>query len=397
MAAIRLTLAQARRSWLTRQRLVAAPSDRPRTLAETVADIGWIPMPSGATPYLSLFARGALATRAELDELVCKRAELSVVPGPRGSSWLVPTSDAPLARAFAVADHASREARVASSTTLTSRDLQGARDALRAALSTPATADEIKARIPEAFLRSLGDAGRKNGVPTLAALVLRSMWVTGEVMRIPAEGRVDRGVVQWGIDPRPRTVPTAADAVDAIAARWLAAHAPISPRAFATAFGIAAGRANAALKPLRAVEVEIEGLEGAYVAPADFAPLDPALPLSPQLLPLRDPLTDAQLTGLATPAVARLALARTPGAAPAVLVDGEVVGTWQFDEVARLVTWRSLGPEVPPTVAAEVDAVAYRLATFIANELGTAALHTPPTPRSRLVAGLNGDELSIEI
>lgn len=380
MARIRLTLAQARQSWLLRQRFVGDLA-RKRSLAETVGDVGWIPATSAVTPYLALFARRVLTTRAELDEAMDRRHEVVVVPGPRGSSWLVPVADAPLARAFAVADHASREARIAAAAGLTARDLEGARAALRAVLTQPLTAAEIRERLPAQHLRSLGESGRKCGMTTVAALVLRNMWVTGEVMRIVERGGIDGSPVRWVMDPRPRTVPTAADAVVVIASRWLAAYAPVSAKAFAMAFGIAAGRANSALKAARPIEVEIEGLEGVFLAPQDFTVPAPS-PLPPRLLPLRDPLPDVHLMDLAPPAVARGLLTRNHGVGPSVLVDGELVASWQYDEVTKGIAWRSLGPEIAPEVAKAIDEEAQRTAAFIAKELTVAPLHGPP-PRSK--------------
>jgi hypothetical protein len=343
-----------------------------------------------ATPYLALFARDAIAHRRDLDD---RRAEVAVVPGPRGSTWLVPLADAPLVRAFAVADHASREARIAASTTLTSRDLEGTREALRNAMSAPATLDEIRARIPDPMLRSLGDTGRKAGLPTLASMVLRNMWVTGEVMRVQGDGPLDVAVTRWAIDPRPRTVPSAADAVMVVAPRWLAAHAPVSAKAFAAAFQIAAGRANGALKAIKPTEIEIEGLDGMYLAPPGFVPGETsAAPV--RLLPVRDPLTDVHLAGVATPDGARLALTRAPGVGPVVLVGGEAVASWQYDPITRSIGHRSFGAALPEPVTLAVNIEATRVAAFVHSELGSAPLHAPaPASRPRPAAAA---ELSIE-
>jgi hypothetical protein len=393
VATIRLTPTQARLAWLSRQRLLEPARGRP--LNELVSEIGWIPMPSPASPYLALFARGAIETRAELDEPTLRRGEFSMVPGPRGSTWFVPTPEAPLARAFAVADHASREARVASATALSSKELQTTRDSLRAALAKPCTVSEIRAQIPAVCLRSLGDAGKKNGVPTLAALVLRNMWVTGEVMRVKSEGKLDGHEVRWSIDPRPRTVPTAADAVVAIAARWLSAHAPVTAKAFASAFGIAAGRANAALKSIKPVEIEVEGIEGAFLGPPDFAvhASQPEIPV--HLLPLRDPLLDVQFEPFMTEAVQRVLPARGPG--PTVMVDGLVVGSWSYDEATQTAGWRLLTPDAPDAaVTAQIDQCAVRVAAFIHRELGIAPLHGPAPARTPRGASAGG-ELAIEM
>ena len=191
-SAITLTLRQARLAWLARQSLLPTPSAASPTPAAVTASIGWIPVVSGASPYLSLLARGALARRADLDAAVFTHSELALVPGPRGLLWLVPTADAPLARAFAMADHTSREARVASACGLTARDLEATRDALRAALDSPRTPPQLRAMLSPDALRSLGTPGRRAGLATLAGLVLRALWIQGEVTRAPLDARLDR-------------------------------------------------------------------------------------------------------------------------------------------------------------------------------------------------------------
>jgi hypothetical protein len=106
-------------------------------------------------------------------------------------------------------------------------------------------------------------------------------------------------------------------------------------------------------------------------------------PPSPRLLPLRDPLPDVQLAGLASPAVARQALSRGHGVGPTVLAGGEIVGAWHYDETTRRIAWRALGAALPPELAEAVDAEAHGTAQFIAAELVSAPLHTPPSTRVR--------------
>lgn len=378
---IRLTLRQARLAWLARQALLPSARDANPSPASVTASIGWIPVVSGASPYLALFARGALTRRADLDAVVFAQHELALVPGPRGLRWLVPTADAPLARAFAMADHTSREARVASACGLTARDLESTRDALRSALESPRTPTQLRAMLSPDALRSLGTPGRRSGLATLAGLALRALWIQGEVTRAPLDARLDRERFRYVLAPHPRVVPSAAEAVDAIAPRWLAAHAPASARDFALAFDIAASRAAAALKPLRPVEVSVEGLDDALLAPADFTAPD-ALEAEPavSLLPVHDALVDARpnLAGLAAPEVARALELRGHGYGPIALVDGEAVGAWSWD--GARVTVRPL-VALPDGVRERLDAEGARVAALLVSEGIEAALHDAKPPR----------------
>ncbi len=388
---ISLTLAQARRAWTERQSLTTASRARHLPLASLVASIAWIPITSSASPYLSLFARGAIARRSDLDEAIFTRGELTVAPGPRGLSWIVPTADAPIARAFAMADHTSRESRVSSTCGLTARDLQAARDALRKALEQPRTPAALQASLPASVLRNLGTPGRRAGVATLAGLALRALWAQGEVTRTLLDARLDRERYQYSLTQLPKVVPSAAEAVAAVALRWLTAHAPASTRAFADAFDLATGRALAALKPLRPVTVRVETLADPLFAPADFAPPTEAdnMPRA-ALLPAGDPYLDARpdLDAICAPEVARGPERKRLSASSLALVDGEVVGLWTLDRgrisIAPLV---ALSPQASASLEEQLVAVT----AFIADELAE------PTPRPARDAHLVAGEFTVEL
>ncbi|MFO0626977.1 MAG: crosslink repair DNA glycosylase YcaQ family protein [Polyangiales bacterium] len=373
-----VTIDRVRRERLTRQGLRRGAPRRP--LAEALAGLVGVPMPVGASAALALFARGLITRREDLDAAWLQRGELAAVPGPRGMLWLCAAADAPLLRSFAVADHAAREARVASACALTARDLLGARDALREALASPRRAEELRAALPPSMTRSLGTPGQRAGAVTLAGLVLRGMWCVGEVSRAPASGRLDGETFVDSIEPHPRVTPNAAESVDLVAARWFAAHGPASAKEFAAAFGIAAGRASAALKPLglQALRVDEETLLSPSVdEPAPWAPDEVVL------LGLRDPLTDANpsLGRWAEPTVARAAQMRHLGPGPVVIVRGEVVGGWALDAASRVVL-RVRGALDPAAQGALVEAGA-ATERFLASALGPSpSLHGTVVPRA---------------
>ncbi len=369
---ISLNVRQARLGWTARQSLTTSSREKPLPLAALAASLGWIAVTSSVAPYLALLARGAIMRRAELDEAVFTRGELTVAPGPRGLSWLVPAGDAPLARAFAMADHTSRESRVSSTCALTSRDLLGARDALRRALEQPRTPAALMAALPSDVTRSLGATAKRSGVATLAGLALRALWVQGEVTRTHVEGRLDRERFQYSITQLPKVVPSGAEAVELVAARWFAAHAPASAKAFAEAFSLATGRAVAALKPLHLVDVRVDGITDALLAPSDFtAPEETSAPPIAALLPSGDPYLEARqsLTGLLDAERAAGIDAKKLGAGPVAVFDGEVVGAWSLDRGQV-----SLSPfaDLSSTAREALETERAAVSAFIASEL------TPP-------------------
>jgi hypothetical protein len=381
-APLSLTLPQARLALTTRQGLGRID---PRPLAEVVGAIGWIPARSPSTAALALRARGAWPGRSAFDHAVTA-GTLNVVPGPRGLTWIVPAADAPLARAFALADHASREARIASTCGLTARDLHTTRDAIRRALDTPATTLELSARLAHSLLRPLGAAGRRVGFSTLAGVVLRSLWVQGEVTRIFTCSSAGSRQVVWAIDPHPSVLPSAAEAVEVMAPRWLAAHAPVSVREFALAFGIATGRALGALNPLQPRAIRVASIDTTLLGPKDFSLPEGDLATEPFFLPVGDPMIEARehLSLLCPQETAMEAERCHGGHVPFVVVAGEVVARWAY-ESAR-VTVHPLGGSsfVPPTESLTA------LETFLAHELdGLVPLHEARPPRSSPL--LDGD------
>jgi hypothetical protein len=382
MAVDRITLAQARASWSLRQWLVT-PAPPEVSLTELVSAIAWIPLPSLACAPLALRARGALHDRARLDESMCAQS-LVVSPGPRGTSWLVPAQEAPAARAFAVADLASREARVAAATTLTARDLDAVRTELRALLREPASCAELRAKLSPAALRPLGEVGRRNGLATVGTLVLKQLWALGEVRRVPPRHRADEPDSRWELDPGPRPTPSAADAVGIVAERWLRAFAPAPLKSFATALGIAAGRARIALEAIGAHAVRVDGISEECWVPRGFEPPS-ASALPARILPARDPLTDVHLEHLADGSVARAVTSRAHGVGPVALCDGVIVGGWHWDESARAVRLRMMAAGVTPAQVDALETEAARTGAFVARELASVPLHTLSAPRGATV------------
>ncbi len=389
MAVTRLTLEQARASWWLRQWLINAPPAK-TPLSDVVSAIGWIPLPSMVTAPLALFARGAIKERAPLDEAVCKSHSLVIAPGPKSTTWLVAAQEAPVCRAFAVADLASREARVAASVSLTAKDLDSTRDALRALLKDPHSAEELRAKLPATALRTLGEVGKRNGVSTLAALVLKQLWAGGEVWRVPPAARADDPTSRWQIDPHPRSTPSAADAVGFVAARWLGAFAPSPLKSFANAFGLASGRAKSALESIGAYEVSVDGIDETCWVPKDFAIAAEHVALPPRLLPARDPLTDVHLSLMATPIVARAVTTRAHGVGPTIVGDGDVLGAWAYDEGGRKAHLRWVSSGVSSELTRALEAEAARVASFAASELGALPLHTVVVPRSSAMSEMEG-------
>ncbi len=379
-----ISLAQARRAWRARQRLSHPPITLPSSeIPALLAVIGWIPVVAGDPGvYIALRARGALARRADLDAALRASTTLTIAPGPQGHAWLVPTADAPLARAFALADHASREARIAAACDLTEHELRAARDALRDALGTPVTPDDLRAKLSPAVQRPLGKVGKRAGCPTLATLALRALWIHGELLRVATDATANGLTYRYVLDPQPRAVPSPTAAIAAVVRPWFGAHAPATAKDFAVAYGLAGSRAHAAVQPLGLHTVTIDGLGDGYLT----LPEDPGINTDEvteqtvDLLPGHDPWLHAhpRLHGLCAPDVAAHAQTREHVPLASVLLDGTIVGVWTRHEGTGRISWRALVPDLSPEASQAIDAAVSSLDAFITQDFPLV-----PTPAQR--------------
>lgn len=208
-----------------------------------------------------------------------------------------------------------------------------------------ARAEELAARLHahlEGRRLTYGEAGRALGVHPNS---LRYAALTGTVL------------IEWdgARQPTVRTVPPPdVDPREArleLARRHLHAFGPVTPRAFADWAGIAVARARDTFEALAGQLTPVETPIGeawilASDEPAFLSPEGPSAPA--RLLPSGDPffLLQGADRDLLVPDATRRALLWTPRVWPgAVLIDGEIVGTWRRAEATLTIEpWIRLSP-----------------------------------------------------
>ncbi len=354
-----------RRAWLAAQGL-AAPAPRP--VEQVLAETGWARTLGGADGYLSLAARcPGLTVGAVAGALAEGRIE--VVPALRGCMYLVPAAHVPLARALARGLSERRGDREREKAGMDRAELDRVCAAVQDALAAgPATVHALKKRLPEGIVRSLGPAGKKLGLSSSLTPALRQMELDGRLARRVVDDRLDheRYLYVAGSPAPAAPDPGAAAAVVGLALRWLAPTTVGRLAAFTGLTKTACKKALAAM-PGAALDHQIEG-EPAF-APPD-APPAPArvgvvlLPGLDNLLAWQGPAAFVAPADLDR-SVHRWGMGRTETWATVkhvltrtILVDGEVVGAWEWDPAAgRVVTGlydRSLAPEDAQALAAAV-------------------------------------------
>ncbi|WP_042430823.1 DNA glycosylase AlkZ-like family protein [Streptacidiphilus anmyonensis] len=356
--------------------------------AEVLGRTGWARSVGGAAPYLGLFARAGLGREA-VDAAVAA-VEIHELPSARGCTYVLPAEDFALGLAAGAAAPAGELASARKHLGVTDAEIETLGEAVLAALggaAEPLDPAAIKDVVGDA-VRGLGEAGRKRGVSTTLPLSLGLLQASGEIRRVPVNGRLDQqryGYVRW-------TPPAVAfdDADVELARRFFAWAAPASLAHFRWFSGFTAARAKAALAPLGLLPVAGTDLllppELADAFTAFRRPDEPAYALLAGIDGLH--LLHRELPRLVDPADAERPVpdgkaGRVFGgdADPQchVVVDrGRIVGFWEFDPDAGELLHDLFVPED----AALREALA-RTEAFVRDELGDARGFSLDSPKSR--------------
>ncbi|MEZ0066235.1 hypothetical protein ABIA32_002245 [Streptacidiphilus sp. MAP12-20] len=356
--------------------------------ATVLARAGWARSVGGAAPYLGLFARAGLS-RQQVDDAVAA-LEIHELPSARGCTYVLPAED--FALGLTVGADAPAGELSAAQKHLRVREAEI--DALCAAVLGALDAADVPldpAKIKDAVggaVRNLGEAGKKRGVITTLPLALGLLQASGEIRRVPVNGRLDQqryGYVRWH-----ETQVTHGDPEVELARRYFAWAAPATLAHFRWFSGFTAAQAKAAVAPLGLVAVDGTNL----LLPPDLAdefaayrrPEEPQYALLAGIDGLH--LLHRALPRLIDPADAQRPV---PGAKEGrvfggdldpqchIVVDrGRIVGFWEFDPSVGEVVHQLFVP-----MDAALKDVLARTETFVRDELGDARGFSLDSPKSR--------------
>ena len=353
---------------------------------------GWCRSVGGVSPYLACFARARL-DRATVDAAVAALA-IHELPAVRGCTYVLPAADyalgLSLGDAFGDGDMAS-----ARKLGVTDTEVDTLCTAVLEALGKKTLAPDALRDATGTAWRSLGEAGKKKGVTTTLPLALGRLQASGEIRRVPLNGRLDTqryAYARWSPNPR-RTYTLDTDAQRAALAssyfRWIG---PATMKEFAWFSGFGVGGSTKAVAALGLTPIE-KGSDLLLPATDMDAWAAFKTPKSPHyaLVGTLDTIVAARrnITGLLDDAdLTRSVVADKTGRELGMLADlpshavldrGQVIGLWEYDPDAGEIVCALFGRKRDKALQAEIDATE----AFIASDLGDARAFSLDSPASR--------------
>lgn len=360
--------------------------------AQWLERTGWVRSVGGVSPYLALFARGRIA-RAAVDKAIADLA-LHELPAVRGCTYVVPAAD--FALALRAGQGFSSAAQIASAKKyLAVTDAEIARLCMRvvdALAKAPLDPADLKNALGDA-VRHLGDAGKKRGLTTTLPLALLHLQSTGDIRRVPTNGRLDQQrylYARWPVNPLAARAWRDDELGVELARKFFDWTGPAPIDDFVTWSGLGVRAARAAvdalgLEPLsgtdslctREVRDELAAFEPARaVRCVAVGSLDNILHLRrsiPELLDARD--RTLKIHGeKAMTAIGGL------GDLPhhAILANGRLIGLWDYD-----LDRGSIAYALFPGVKVDVSETMAEAERFVRDELGDARTFSLDSPESR--------------
>ena len=374
--------------WFHRQGLDG--SLRGESASSVLSKTGWARSVGGVGPYLTLFARGSISREAA--DAAVAGLEIHELPAARGCTYVVPACDFPLALKAASA-FGDGELKVAYKLGVTDREIAKLCDAVLKALGKgPLDPDEIRQACGNAS-RSLGEEGKKKGLTTTLPLALGKLQVTGDIRRVPMNGRLDQQRYRyclWKPNPRERFTMDAEEVAVELARRyfhWIG-PATISEFQWFSAFGAKA--AKAALEPLK-LELLIKN-GPLLILPSDRERLEAfKVPKQPQYAVVASvdgvALLKRNTKDLIDPEYLKNSLFQDKGYAGAGLADlpshgifdrGQLVGLWEYDTDTKSIAWASFIPKNKDLTNAVGE-----MREYVTSQLGDARSFGLDSPKSR--------------
>jgi hypothetical protein len=377
------------RAWYAQQQGLDGSLQR-KSSAEVLGRTGWARSVGGVSPYLTLFSRAG--TTREQADAAAKNLEIYELPSARGCTYVLPASD--FALGLAAGRGFDGEMKTAGKLGVTAKEIDKLCDAIVAALEKgPLDPDGLREATGKA-VRNLGAEGKKKGLTTTLPVALGKLQGSGDIRRIPINGRFDQQRYQYALwSPNPlRGFQLSPEQVHTELARayfsWIGPATVANFQAFS---GLGVKAAQAAVQPLKLEAVEIAPGDTRLLAPHDRAKFDAFQPPkhpsyhllgsidSLFLLSFRNTLDpqDLERKVLVNSGMKNLgSLTDLPSLA---IVDrGRIVGLWEYDQATESIAWVSF---VRKDEALQ-EAVT-RTENFVREQLGDARSFSLDSPKSR--------------
>lgn len=353
---------------------------------------------SGSTaPYLSLRARCGDCDRASVDQAVLRDRSVVRVRGVRGEPLFVPRAQAMIAVAAKGRRIDARIRKIAKVVPISRGEVETLAMMVAEFLAAgPATEADMEEGLPAGMLRNFGTEGRRAGVPGVLPVALEYLEEEGRVLFLDEGDRLDSEVRRYWLTEKalPDVTSPAPDQLEVLPQAlefYLRSFGPARLEDFVWWAGTTLNRTRAAAEALDAspVTVAVEGLEGERAILPDelesllaFAVPDDAPDVA--LIPNRDPYYAGRKTltrefvDFDGPERVLARFRGKPVAArvlPTVIVNGQVVGIWEWQAAEKRVVWAEFPPveggsPLASGVCEAVDREAAWLAEHVCEDLG---------------------------
>ena len=360
--------------------------------AEILEQAGWARSVGGVSPYLTLFSRAGI-TREQADADAAK-LKIYELPSARGCTYVLPASD--FAVGLAAGQQFPGEMKTAAKLGVTEKEIGKLCNAIVSALEKgPLHPDGLREAAGKA-VRNLGPEGKKKGLSTTLPVALETLQASGEIRRVPINGRFDQQRYQYALwRPNPlHSFKMAAEQVHTeLARRYFAWIGPASAAEFQAFAGLGVRAAKAVLDPLKLAPVEIAAGNQRFFLPADRERFDAFKPpkeprysllgsidslfllrndfksaLEPKDLE-RKVLVDSGMKNLGS-------LTDLPS--HAIVDRGRLVGLWEYDPATESIAWMSFVKKDKALQNAVTNTE-----NFVRSQLGDARSFSLDSPKSR--------------
>ncbi|HLG96462.1 MAG TPA: crosslink repair DNA glycosylase YcaQ family protein [Bryobacteraceae bacterium] len=362
-----------------------------KSAAEVLGRTGWARSVGGVGPYLTLFSRAGLS-RAQVD-LSAANLEIHELPSARGCTYVLPASD--FALGLRVGQSLGEgEMKVAQKLGVTAREIERLCDAVLAALEKePLDTEQIREATGRA-VRNLGAEGKKKGLITTLPVALGKLQLSGEIRRIPVNGRLDQQRYKytlWRPNPLRGYKVSPEEAYVELARRYFAWIGPATLAEFQWFSGLGVKAAKSAIEPLKletldknddrlmlpSYRAKLEGFkppdEPCYML---VSSIDSVALLRRSLSPLLD-AKDKQRHAFVDKGTKPLG-ALTDLPSHAILDRGRIVGLWEYDTATESIVWSTFIKK-----DAALEEAVHRTERYVREQLGDARSFSLDSPRSR--------------
>jgi hypothetical protein len=361
--------------------------------ADVLQQTGWARSVGGVGPYLTLFARNG-ASRESVDASVA-RLEIHELPSARGCTYVLPASDFALALKASQGASSEAEMRIARKLGVTDEEVARLSEAIVKALAKGSLDPEELRTATGNASRNLGEEGRKKGMITTLPVALGLLQTSGEIRRIPTNGRLDQQRYRytlWRPNPIAKSRITDEEVHRELARRFFKWIAPATIAEFQSFAGLGVKAAKLAVESLGLVPLatDDERLMSSEDKAA-FETFKPPKESQYSLVSCIDSifLLRRKVSDLLAPADMKRKVYGDKGMleagliadlpSHAILDRGRVVGLWEFDPTRESIAWTAFGIRDK-----KLDHEVARTERYVKEQLGDARSFSLDSPKSRI-------------